>query len=133
FDHVSAPSAALHWRWILCATSLVPVLLLMGMMTRQAHRSKLDPVLAGQSPENAKRLQRILHEPAERSASPLRHDALRVVATSEHSQPVSRADDHSAEQGGSDTPAKELERTRFGSRSRETSVRTLTSSATSGS
>ncbi len=106
FDQSSASSAALNWRWFLWATSLVPLLLLMGMMIRQAHRSKLDPVLAGQSPEDAKRLQRILHEPAERSVSPLRHDALRIVTTAEHSQPVSRDDDHSAGQGGGDTQAR---------------------------
>ena len=80
FGASDRPPLAPSWRLILWAVTLAPALLIVSWSLRQARQPKHDPVLAGRTPDEARRLKRLLHEPPEAQAAPLRDDAVRVVA-----------------------------------------------------
>ncbi len=65
---------------IIWAMSLLPALLILGWSLRQARLPKTDFVSEGLTAEEAQRLKRILKEPRADANSPLRDDAVRVVA-----------------------------------------------------
>lgn len=65
---------------ILWAMTLAPALLILGWSLRQARLPKSEFGSAEITAEETQRLKRILKEPREDAASPLRGDAIRVVA-----------------------------------------------------
>lgn len=79
FGTSDRPPPAQNWRLILWAMTLAPSLLIVWWGVRQARQPRPDPVLAGRTAEEARRLKRLLNEPHESRSSPLRDDAVRVV------------------------------------------------------
>jgi hypothetical protein len=72
---------AASWRWIVSAVTLTPALLVLSWSLRQAAAPRTDPVLVGHSPDESRRLQRILNDPPADVSTPLRDDAIHVLAT----------------------------------------------------
>lgn len=62
---------------------LAPSLLILSWSLKQTRQPKLDPVLAGRTPDEARRLKQLLNEPHETETAPLRDDAVRVVGDSD--------------------------------------------------
>ena len=71
---------------ILWAMTLAPALLILGWSLRQARLPKPEFGSAGITAEEAQQLKRILKEPRADASSPLRDDAIRVVAAPEQFQ-----------------------------------------------
>ena len=82
FETADRPPLAPNWRLILWAAMLAPALLILSWSLRQARQTNPDPVLAGRTPEEVRRLKRLLHEPLATESTPLRDDAVRVVGES---------------------------------------------------
>jgi hypothetical protein len=76
------PPLAMNWRMILWAMTLAPALLILGWSLRQARLPKPEFGSAGLTADETQRLKRILKESREAASSPLRGDAIRVVAAS---------------------------------------------------
>ncbi|MFM9965596.1 MAG: hypothetical protein ACKV2Q_30795 [Planctomycetaceae bacterium] len=92
FGTSDRPPLAPNWRLILWAMTLVPALLIVWWSVRQARQPKPDPVLAGRTPDEARRLKRLLNEPRETQSTPLRDDAVRVVAeTTPRDMPIDKS------------------------------------------
>lgn len=72
---------------ILWTVGLAPALLILGWSLRQTRSPKPDVVAANLTTDEAQRLKRILKQPREGSATRLRDDSVRVVATSESPKP----------------------------------------------
>src|SRR5256885_357265 len=81
FDTPNKPPLAPVVRWILWSVTLVPTLLVMLWLAKQAGLPKPDPAAVGRTPEETKRLKRILNQPREQQSSPLSDEAVRVVAS----------------------------------------------------
>lgn len=79
FGTSDRPPLAPNWRLILWGAMLAPSLLILSWSLKQSRQPKLDPVLAGRTPDEARRLKRLLNEPHETETAPLRDDAVRVV------------------------------------------------------
>jgi hypothetical protein len=82
FGTSDRPSLAPNWRLILWGAMLAPSLLILSWSLNQSRQPKLDPVLAGRTPEEARRLKRLLNEPRDTDSAPLRDDTVRVVGES---------------------------------------------------
>ncbi len=82
FGNTDRPPLAPNWRLILWGAMLAPSLLILSWSLKQVRQPKPDPVLAGRTPEEARRLKRLLNEPHESESVSLRDDAVRVVGDS---------------------------------------------------
>lgn len=82
FESSDRPPLAPNWRLILWAAMLAPALLILSWSLRQSRQPKPDPVLAGRTPEEVRRLKRLLNEPHVSESAPLQGDAVRVVSES---------------------------------------------------
>ncbi len=82
FGTSDRPPLAPNWRLILWGAMLAPSLLILSWSLKQTRQPKPDPVLAGRTPDEARRLKRLLNEPHESETAPLRDDAVRVVGDS---------------------------------------------------
>ena len=82
FGTSDRPPLAPNWRLILWGAMLTPSLLILSWSLKQARQPKPDPVLAGRTPDEARRLKRLLHEPHATESAPLRDDAVRMVGES---------------------------------------------------
>ncbi len=87
FGTSDRPPLAPNWRLILWGAMLAPSLLILSWSLKQARQPKSDPVLAGRTPDEARRLKRLLNEPHESVTAPLRDDAVRVVGDSGSQSP----------------------------------------------
>lgn len=82
FGTSDRPPLAPNWRLILWGAMLAPSLLILSWSLKQTRQPKLDPVLAGRTPDEARRLKQLLNEPHETESTPLRDDTVRVVGDS---------------------------------------------------
>ena len=82
FGTSDRPPLAPNWRLILWGAMLAPSLLILSWSLKQGRQPKSDPVLAGRTPDEARRLKRLLNEPHATESAPLRDDAVRVVGDS---------------------------------------------------
>ena len=82
FGTSDRPPLAPNWRLILWAAMLAPSLLILSWSLKSARQPNPDPVLAGRTPDEVRRLKRLLSEPHESPSAPLRDDAVRVVSDS---------------------------------------------------
>jgi hypothetical protein len=71
---------------------LLPSLLVLSWSLKSSRQPKPDPVLAGRTPEEARRLKRLLNEPQITESAPLRDDAVRVLGDSmRHASPLDKS------------------------------------------
>lgn len=77
------PPLAPSWRIILWGMTLVPALLILGWSLCQARLPKPEFGSTRITAEESQRLKRILKEPSQEATSPLRGDAVRVVAAAD--------------------------------------------------
>lgn len=76
-------------------TTLLPMMLLAGWFAHNPHSPRSESALAGRSPEDARRLDRILHAQSESPVSPSPDDSLRVAFDSNELLPSQQISDDS--------------------------------------